>query len=285
MCETRWNYVYDSLTSIIRNFDEVAKILLESGELHKMGRITKEQLIDVTTFLKPFKIMTKSIEDENAFNLHIGYQKYYKLIELVEQEDSDTELVSQMKAEGRKYIYKSDLHTIKSDFKPTVYHNAAAFLHPLMKTMRKSTLQQIQETHDFIKNEMATFEENENENENDNRSTIAQHVVADDIDYEFFDDFDGNIVDELVRYKNMIFTTTDIAGFNLNEWWTRHKAIFPKLYNIFVRLHSLPSSSAAAERRFSQCGHLLTDMRSRLTPKTVKSLLICKDFHFKYNSG
>lgn len=274
MIDTRWNYVYDSFVSLINNFEQVVQILLENNELSKLGRITKDHLNDITQFLFNFKAMTKAVEDENTFNLHIAYQKFYKLIDLLQENDVDSEAIASMKAEGRGYIYINS-STIKDDFKPSLYHNAAAFLHPLMKNMRKSTNEERDKTHQFIKNELSA--------NSANNGHAIQQVAHNDIEEEFYDDFDAHETDEYTRYKTMTFSTIDAVEFDLKAWWMKHKSLFPQLYKIFIKLQSLPSSSASAERRFSQSSHLLTDLRTRLTPQMVKNLLICKDFHFQYN--
>ncbi|KAM3519814.1 hypothetical protein MY4038_009658 [Beauveria bassiana] len=55
------------------------------------------------------------------------------------------------------------------------------------------------------------------------------------------------------------------------ERWSRHQAEYPVLYRMAVDLFSIPGMSAECERIFSQTEKMITDERNRLSPETVEA--------------
>ena len=51
-------------------------------------------------------------------------------------------------------------------------------------------------------------------------------------------------------------------------------AIFPTLSTVALKLLSLPSSSASAERSFSKVKRILTDYRSSLSAEVVEGIML-----------
>ena len=59
----------------------------------------------------------------------------------------------------------------------------------------------------------------------------------------------------------------------MGTYWKANAERFPGLLKLYCKLATAPATSAEAERLFSTVGHVLTDMRKRLTDEHVKQIL------------
>ena len=66
---------------------------------------------------------------------------------------------------------------------------------------------------------------------------------------------------------------------NVLEWWKTVSSKYPNISMQARRFLAVPASSAASESVFSTVGHTLTDLRSSLSPDTLRALLF-----LRYNS-
>ena len=82
---------------------------------------------------------------------------------------------------------------------------------------------------------------------------------------------DANENDELDRYIRSEFRDIPL---DINEFWKQHQKAFPKLAQLAKKLLSLPASTAANERSFSNLRYLLTDQRENLSASTISSIFI-----------
>ena len=57
------------------------------------------------------------------------------------------------------------------------------------------------------------------------------------------------------------------------SFWQFHEKKYPILSRLALRLLSLPSSSAEAERTFSKAGHIISSLRSQITPTNADRLI------------
>jgi hypothetical protein len=78
-------------------------------------------------------------------------------------------------------------------------------------------------------------------------------------------------VSELEAFQNRTIYAEDLDVKDPLEWWHRHRAEYPVLYNMALDLFSIPSMSAECERVFSQTKRLITDERNQLAPETVEA--------------
>ena len=62
------------------------------------------------------------------------------------------------------------------------------------------------------------------------------------------------------------------------KWWQNNQTKFPILSKIARDYLALQASSVPSERGFSSSGFTVTDMRSRLHPMTVRSLMVLKSW-------
>ena len=56
-------------------------------------------------------------------------------------------------------------------------------------------------------------------------------------------------------------------------WWKERRFVYPRLFAVMKRRLSIPPTSIPCERIFSKTGQLITDRRSRLSPKMVTQLI------------
>ena len=61
-------------------------------------------------------------------------------------------------------------------------------------------------------------------------------------------------------------------------YWSKMSSIYPRLSKLARTLLSIPASSGSVERLFSVSGAIVRARRSRLTAKTVESLLLTMEY-------
>ncbi len=59
------------------------------------------------------------------------------------------------------------------------------------------------------------------------------------------------------------------------QWWMRHKALFPILFQLVRKYLAIPASSTPSEELWSDAGNIVTKKRTRLTDEHVCQLLYC----------
>ena len=67
------------------------------------------------------------------------------------------------------------------------------------------------------------------------------------------------------------------SGAELLQYWKRQSSSLPCLAAVARKLHSVPASSAKAERTFSEAGWLIEKRRTRLQPRKVDDILLARD--------
>nr|CAD2182026.1 unnamed protein product [Meloidogyne enterolobii] len=77
---------------------------------------------------------------------------------------------------------------------------------------------------------------------------------------------------ELDRYFN---EKRENLNTNSMEYWHKNSDSFRNLIKIVKKFHSSPPGSIEAERLFSTAGHVVNDLRSRLTGKNIVYLFLC----------
>lgn len=61
---------------------------------------------------------------------------------------------------------------------------------------------------------------------------------------------------------------------DLMSYWNSRKTSFPKLYTVYSYLASIPGTSAASERSFSEANVIISSKRTMIDPKKVNMLLV-----------
>ncbi|KAF5364882.1 hypothetical protein D9757_015275 [Collybiopsis confluens] len=75
--------------------------------------------------------------------------------------------------------------------------------------------------------------------------------------------------DELDRYLMDSCVPTE----NPLHWWLMNRKVYPNLAKLAVSVHTIPATSVAVERSFSQGRILISHLRNRLRPTTIQALM------------
>lgn len=263
-CETRWSTVYTMLNSIVLKFDDVYKILEDRQKQNKrysdclkyIECLHKSTLSAIVEFLEPFKVWTDLVEADKCITIHRVSPIHYKITNYLKTAmESDPKvltsrkfkLIEGVKSLGREYIRS----TLKSDFDPTMEQNIAVALHSRMKKLKKMS----PDTREKIYTKL-----NEIISGDVNPVTVTKEIKQKRQSQNLFDSFvdsdeeetensSGNICKELSDYLRMPITEDNRDDSTVqSEWWFKHRTIFPNLFKIFMRISSIPASSASSER-------------------------------------
>ncbi len=86
---------------------------------------------------------------------------------------------------------------------------------------------------------------------------MKKRISVDDILKEFVSNHtdDDEVYDKVMEYMKMKVNYQ--TGENVLLWWKKHSSIFPQLSRLALPLLSIPASSTASERVFSETGRVL----------------------------
>jgi hypothetical protein len=86
-------------------------------------------------------------------------------------------------------------------------------------------------------------------------------------------------IGELERFLvvNRAELRPELDGFDVLDWWNRHQASFPLLYQLALEYLSVPASSAAIERQFSKAKLVHSDRRQSLTPERLAGMVLLRE--------
>ncbi|CAF1238449.1 unnamed protein product [Adineta ricciae] len=276
---TRWNSTYDTLWSIWLSFDDVEQILDTRNEMAHLEKIDRYLIKDITDLLGIFKIGSEKLSADHVPTLHSVLPWFHKLKKTCEPKDTDRLHIRQLK---QKILDKLDNKIWLTDI-----HYIATFLHPETKSL--STLSQsdrngvIQSVRKIMKtigivdvsNDLTLFPDSvkkKNRNKRAKRDDISVHDVLKEFVSNSTDDEDDNKdYDEVVEYMKLKINYPEGEG--ILVWWKKHSAIFPQLSRLALSLLSIPASSAASERVFSETGRILEARRQQLHPESLDSLV------------
>lgn len=107
-------------------------------------------------------------------------------------------------------------------------------------------------------------------------STPAAHISVEDKARQCADDFGdislgtaASLADELDDYLRQPVENTKIPL----QWWVHNQKTYPNLHRMALDYLSIPATSTAVERVFSQGRHLLHFTRNRLSPSSTRAFL------------
>lgn len=124
---TRWNSTYDTLWSILLNFDDVEHVLDHRNESIYLEKIDRYVLKDVTDLLSIFKIGSEKLSADEVPTLHSVLPWLHKFKKSCEPKDTDRLCIRRLK---EKLLKKLDDKMWLSDI-----HYIATFLHPETKSL------------------------------------------------------------------------------------------------------------------------------------------------------
>lgn len=124
-CPTRWNSTYTMLDAILTQYDEVHDILSGRKELRYLYAIDKDLLASVVSFLEHFKTASEKVCADSRPTLQLVVPVYHKLTAACTDDDTDCDVVREMKAQGRL--------ALESKVRLDTLHDVSAFFNPTMK--------------------------------------------------------------------------------------------------------------------------------------------------------
>lgn len=274
---TRWNSVYNMLCSVIRHYEKICDMLRASGNrLDDLNAITLEELQILVEFLKPFKNSTDEIEATHHPTLHKVIPNFMEISVHLENKPSDPACIIEIKEIVSAYWHGNIVNYL------TIYHKLALFLHPIAKSLRTFTIDEknivvdraMQMMHNFMPTPVtatATATEQQKRSRPTTKRDSAMRFCVDDSDSDR-DEF-SVIEIEVQDYRQMKVRGTPVDDVLL--WWREHRTRFPRLYGVARFIHSIPASSAAAERLFSTAGRLVA-FRPHMRSTLVDEILFLK---------
>lgn len=238
--------------------------------LTAFNSIQLDELKLLCDFLEPLKHATDELEASKYPTLHLVHLWYRTIHCHFQRNPLDPAMIDEMKTVGLNY-WTSNVRTFI-----TSYHDVAVFLHPEMKDLRLFTdheqtrvWKKVEELMDnFSPRTVSRIETDQNKFETKKRvMSIAMQQFMNERNFD-----DAPQQNELDEYKNLrLRQEVD----SLLDWWEENKVRFPRLYGVARFIHSIPASSAAAERLFSKAGRIVT-FRPKMRATLVDELLFLK---------
>ena len=82
---------------------------------------------------------------------------------------------------------------------------------------------------------------------------------------------------ELKRYiQNAESISDEEAEINCLDFWNMHAKVYPRIFNVAMRVLGVPATSAPVERVFSHGGIIMRPHRARLSATNLSSLIFLK---------
>lgn len=188
-------------------------------------------------------------------------------------------LIEGIKALGRDYIRS----TLKSDFEPTMEQNIAVALYSRAKKLKKMSSTTRENTYaklnELISNNVIS-DTTTKERKQKRQSQNLFDSFADSEDEEA--SLSGSLYcKELSEYLQMPITDKDDRddSTTLSEWWFKHRTMFPNLFKVFMRISSIPASSAPSERCFSVTRQIISEKRSSILPENVSNIMMVRNLY------
>lgn len=288
---SRWNGVCIMMGSVLEaDFNLITEILLEKQRLTKTDLVKmitvlhKDEIQPIYEFLHEIKKWSDLLEGEIDETLHFVWPAFLSIQKILQEDmsgydENETVLVELMKTEGRSYLQKNI-----NDFTPKKSHKFAAVLHPLMRKLPNIEMNERKAVYDEIEAELKAFEVEARSDETIVEVNSARVTEIKKTKIKALSDFfEAQPVhdlkdkpSELERYLN-IQLNIDPENFNLKTWWFFNRTDFPNLVKMYCRYLSIPATSAASERNFSETGLVITNRRNALLPQNVKNLVIARN--------
>lgn len=259
---TRWNSVYYMLDSILKHWAEICDVLrANKAHLDDLNLLCFDELDLLRTFLQEFKKASMELEGSNYPTLYLVNAWYESLLQHMTPKVTDPRLISRLKRIGLEYWSQ----TVRPYLTPM--HDIATFLHPMMKGLKAHTAERRVETLDAVARMLEKFGDSER-----SRPQTANTTELVSSAMRLFVDNDSDTEEsELDKYKKLKVKSIT----NLLQWWEDKKTIYRNLYKIARYVHSIPASSASAERIFSAAG-ILCGNRPNMSSEKMDEILFLK---------
>ncbi|KAJ3574247.1 hypothetical protein NP233_g1903 [Leucocoprinus birnbaumii] len=272
---TRWNSTYDMLKFVVdyrAAIDELTdnrKLALRAYELSNREWKIAQQLCDV------FKHATTSFSASTSSIAKI-IPAMEKIKGVLSSQATETSYLSCIRsaltigADLLQHYYELTDH---SDI-----YRIATVLHPSYKL---AYLEKAQWPKDWVKRALEIVQEEfaqryadiEIETSVNVRSSLDQPSSKHQNIFDDLSDLEkiapAPVVDELALYLKQPREKVD----DVLKWWLQRQNTFPRLSRMALNYHSVPATSVAVERAFSQGRILLSHIRNRLSAESTRALL------------
>lgn len=294
-CETRWSTVFTMLSSIVSKFEDIYKVLEERQNQNKkysdclkyIECLHKSTLSAIVSFLEPFKVWTDYIEADKCITIHRVWPIHAKVMQHMKiSTDTDPKSKKFQLIEGIKTIGREYIRSIQNDFSPTMEQNIAIALHIRMKKLKKMTEAMRELTYQRIDLLISN---------NSSLPTVIAPKERKSTSNNLFDSFADSDCDDTTNYKEKKYCPeleeylrmpiSDVQFYDkddtttLRQWWFKHKDVFPNLFKLFMKISSIPASSAPSERCFSVTGQIISERRSCISPENVGNIMMCRNLY------
>lgn len=292
--ETRWNTVHDMLASVLVNYTEIGKILLEKEEadiqanvMPRLTALNRTELEPICSFLKKFKDWSLKLESDKVPTTWMVWTIYEELKEYLQIKSTDTAIIISMKEAGQTYT-----SNIEADILPKSIHKICTVLHPLLKNIAIASPDDRKAIYELIDQEISKYgDETRAETKSQDEASIhivnkfmggcnLANVVSAPI--EPVTDEIGCYSLELQKYLKANMEIADPFEFDLCEWWKQHRDAYPRLFRLFISKSGATASSAPSERSFSTTGIIISARRSSLIPDTVSDMVLARNKYLNF---
>lgn len=314
---TGWHSTYIMCESFRDNWQDINNILSESIENHKFIHIDLNTLNGIVELCKNYEIIFKSLKKSPS--LCFVLPSIYKVESLCEVDPSDTMAISSLKENihyNVNEIWGKNLsiwHKIAFFLYPPALNMKLEGLNEI-KSFCVAEIEKISCTENKTPNSKVTPIELsiksvhtiptekftiKSENISDSENSCSQSPTLSDKEEEcpssskkeridtnkfFFSSLikkcektKETTIDEIDKYcKERVSITED---FDVIEWWKSNQYYYPQLYKFALQVHSIPSSSVAAEISFSLARSIKSEKRNRLTLQSLDSLMFLHSFY------
>lgn len=270
------------LESFIAAYDDIRALLTTRADMiDRFNKLNIVTLKEIHAFLIVFKNVSKELEGDKFITSVKILPAFEIIIEHLKIQASDSSIIKKMKTKGIDYIKANEQEVLPRNYELwPFFHPDFKRLHGFKTIEREIVMQRIELAIEIMQNQLpATIDINENVNENENENVQLSNRSTDNTEQrsrssifnKFHDDVEtsGSLSDEIERYINSKHGIVN----NLLEWWFQHKDVYPLLFGYFMQFAAIPASSASVERLFSGAGNIITQKRTRLTPKNIEMLL------------
>lgn len=303
-CPTRWNSNYRMFKSVTDNWFAMNNVLNENDQSQRMRHIDIFLLKALVEICKDFEVVFKTLQVCSAPSLCYVLPSIIKIKSICEPNIEDAAAIAVLKENIKKNI--DDIWVVNL----SLWHKAAYFLYPPAINTQSNDLETIktfcvsciqdneispctpQSTSAVLlksDSSVRTTSLSLNKTELVQRGSSSSSDSFSHAQFFFSNLFKTRVLNakenpesEVNRYCGEIVEMTE--NFNLMEWWQTNQTKYPRLSKLALQLHSMPASSAAAERSFSLAGNIISEKRNRLGKDSVDSLLFLNSFYKNFSS-
>lgn len=245
--ETWWNSNFDMLNSVLEQYEDIASVLTESNNHHKIICINSSTLKLLVSFLKPFKEATDDLETDNTTpSASLVLPWSVRLIEHCTSATKDP-LLSEIATVCVKWLKELLSTDSTSPHSVHMLYRIATFLTPNLQSLKMLDERGRQEVMQGVKEMIEDTHGEDVEPTPAKRPTVLSK----------FSDWEDN--EESCGLKSLDVQIQEYRTIKLElssqqkvlQWWNSHQSQFPVLSNLARYVLCIPATSAPSKREHS----------------------------------